>query len=125
MASEARYLVEGEVLGQVGGGGPPEAVGTYSFKPQTYVFFDRTSDRIKRVESDTRLHAQLTLPIGSWCCAYVETDTTVRVSGAMDTTPVCYLELNRSIEWSLSSGLGLGGVLAEGDTAFDITPTKL
>ena len=44
----------------------------------TYVFFDRDSARIQRVESDTRLHAQLTLPIGSWYCAYVETSTTVR-----------------------------------------------
>ena len=44
----------------------------------TYVFFDRTSDRIQRVASDTRLHAQLTLPIGSWYCAFVETDTTVQ-----------------------------------------------
>ena len=44
----------------------------------TYVFFDRDSSRIQRVESDTRLHAQLTLPIGSWYCAYVETTTTVQ-----------------------------------------------
>ena len=44
----------------------------------TYVFFDRQSDRIQRIASDTRLHAQLTLPIGSWYCAYVETATTVR-----------------------------------------------
>ena len=45
----------------------------------TYVFFDRDSDRIQRIESDTRFHAQIKIPaIGSWYCAYVETDTTVR-----------------------------------------------
>ena len=45
----------------------------------TYTFFDRDSDRILRIESDTRLHAQLQIDrIGSWYCAFVETDTTVR-----------------------------------------------
>ena len=45
----------------------------------TYVFFDRDSSRIQRVESDTRLHAQIKIPaIGSWYCAFVETINSVQ-----------------------------------------------
>ena len=44
----------------------------------TYVFFDRDSDRIQRIESDTRLHAQIKIDtIGSWYCAFVETTDSV------------------------------------------------
>ena len=75
--------VQAERLPSIMTASTPEHVGdrdrSHLTHHMTYTFFDRDSDRIIRIESDTRLHAQLQIDrIGSWYCVYVETDTTVQ-----------------------------------------------